>query len=137
MELYKNGHSLSEISKLTGKAKSAIRDSLIKSGIEFRQKSYPSIDLSKSNGKTNIQPPYGFCYFQGQLVPDQKEYGHLMLIYNLWKQEANPNRIAEVLNEKKVMSRFSRAWNRNSVVNILNRFKENKIILKGGKLELR
>jgi hypothetical protein len=60
-----------------------------------------------------------------------------MLIYQLWKLGTNPNRIADPLTEKKIQPRLAKLWNRNTVINILNRFENNQIILKGGQLELR
>lgn len=137
-ELYKNGYSLRDISKSTGRAKSVIQRSLVSMGIELRPNvSTPFFKQKKETGKSNTQPPYGFCYFQGKVVPDQKEYENLMLIYELWKLETNPNRIADTLTEKKIQPRLAKSWNRNSVINILNRFENKQIILKGGHLELR
>lgn len=60
-----------------------------------------------------------------------------MLIYQLWKSGTNPNRLADTLTEKKIQPRLAKSWNRNSVINILNRFENKQIILKGGQLELR
>ena len=137
-DLYKNGLSLSDITKQTSKSKSVIRASLLRDGIELRGNvAPPAVILKSLSGKSNTQPPYGFCYFQGKVVPNQKEYENLMLIYQLWKLETNPNRIADTLTEKKIQPRLAKSWNRNSVINILNRFKYKQIILKGGHLELR
>lgn len=137
-ELYKNGLSLGDIAKQTGKSKSVIRASLLRDGIELRGNVAPPAAILKSlSGKSNTQPPYGFCYFQGKVVPDQKEYENLMLIYQLWKSRTNPNRIADTLTEKNIQPRLAKSWNRNSVINILNRFANKQIILKGGHLELR
>lgn len=97
----------------------------------------PPATTWRSVGKRNIRPPYGFCYFQGKVVPDQREFPHLLLIHRLWKDRVNPNAIAEHLNAKKIAPRKASAWNRNSVVNILVRFKSKKIILKGDQYELR
>lgn len=49
----------------------------------------------------------------------------------------NPNAIANQLNAKKIPPRKAKAWNRNSVVNILERFKSQTIIIKGDTYELR
>ncbi len=137
-ELYRKGLSLSDISKQTGKSKSVIRENLARAGIELRSNvAIPISKMKTKEGKTNAQPPYGFCYFQGQIVPDQKEYENLMLIYQLWKTNTNPNRISDLLNEKKIVPRTAKFWNRNSIVNIITRFKQKQIIFKGGQLELR
>jgi hypothetical protein len=65
------------------------------------------LDEMKRTAQTNIRSPYGFCYFQGQITPDQKEYGNLLLLYKLWKSNTNPNRILELLNEKKISPRIA------------------------------
>ncbi len=93
--------------------------------------------MKAEGGKTNIRPPYGFCYFQGQVLPDQNEYENLILICRLWKADTNPNRISDLLNKKKAAPRIAKFWNRNSVVNILTRFEQKQIVLEGGELELR
>lgn len=137
-QLYNKGLSLKDISKQTGKAKSVIRESLIRAGVELRGNvAVPISKMRAEGGKTNIRPPYGFCYFQGQIVPDQKEYENLMLIYQLWKANTNPNRISDLFNEKKIEPRIAKFWNRNSIVNILARFEQKQIVLEGGQLELR
>ena len=137
-ELYRKGLSLREIGKQTGKAKSVVRRRLITSGIKLRSHiAAPFSSKKKVPGKTNIRPPYGFCYFQGLIVPDQKEYGNLLLLYKLWKSNTNPNRISELLNEKKIPPRIAKCWNRNSVINIITRFENKLIVSKGDQLELR
>ncbi len=137
-QLYNKGLSLADISKQTGKAKSVIRDNLVKAGVELRDKvAVPISKMKAEKGKTSIRPPYGFCYFQGNIVPDPKEYENLMLIYRLWKLNTNPNRISDTLNAKKIRPRAAKLWNRNCIVNILTRFEQKQIVLKGGQLELR
>jgi hypothetical protein len=117
---------------------SSIREILTRSGIELRSKSSePFARARRESGKGNILPYFGFCYFQGKVVPDQREHGHLHTIYNLWKTGLNPNAITDQLNAKKIPPRSASAWNRNSVVNILKRFETGVISLKGGHLELR
>jgi hypothetical protein len=91
----------------------------------------------REGGKRNIRPYFGFRYFQGAIVADQNEFEHLLFIHRLWKQGLNPNAIANKLNDKKVSARSASSWNRNSVVLILNRFEEKKIVIKGAKYELR
>lgn len=137
-ELYRKGHSLSDISRLTGKAKSTIQANLIKAGVELRpNRSVPAIASWKNRGKNNVRPPYGFCYFQGKVIADPKEYENLLVIHQLWKDGVNPNAIADQLNAKKIKPRKAAAWNRNSIVNILHRFKSQNIVIQGGNYELR
>ncbi|MBL7557891.1 MAG: hypothetical protein JNM24_18830 [Bdellovibrionaceae bacterium] len=137
-ELYLKGLSLREIEQQTGAAKSVIRRRLLTNGVKLRSHiAVPFSSKKKVIGKSNIRPPYGFCYFQGQIVLDQKEYRNLLLIYKLWKSNANPNRISELLNEKNIPPRIAKFWNRNSVISILTRFENKQIVSKGGQLELR
>lgn len=133
---YRSGLSLTDISKQTGKAVNTIRDILIRAGVELRPNvSAPVSSTWRESWKRNILPYYGFCYFQGRVVKDPREYENLLLIYHLWKSGANPNSIATHLNSKKVPARRASSWNRNSVVNILKRFEDGTIYQKGGELE--
>jgi hypothetical protein len=136
--LYGQGLSISDISRQTGKAKTTVQGILTRAGIELRpNRSAPVTSTWRSLGKRNIRPPYGFCYFQGKVVPDQREYENLLLIHRLWKEGVNPNAIADRLNEKKVPPRSAATWSRNSVVNIIERFKSKTIVIKGDAYELR
>lgn len=138
VQLYQKGLSLREIAKQTGKAKSTVRDALLKAGIELRPKTAPPVHSSwRGSGRRGVRPYYGFCYFQGRVVPDPREYDNLVLIHRLWRSGANPNRIAATLNAKKVPARSAAAWNRNSVVLILKRFEQSIISIKGDHYELR
>lgn len=111
---------------------------LKKAGVELRSnKAAPVTSTWCAPGKQVVRPPYGFCYFQGRVVPDQREYENLQLLHRLWKEGVNPNAIANQLNAKKIPPRKAKAWNRNSVVNILERFKSQTIIIKGDTYELR
>lgn len=136
-EMYNSGLSLRDIAKKTGYSKSAIRHKLGLMGVRLRPR-LPKKYSSKSifSRKTNITPYYGFCYFQGKMVKNPAEYDGLKLIYDLWIKDTNPNRIAEILNQKKIKPRIAKQWNRNSVISSITRFKDKKILLKGGELEL-
>ncbi len=138
VELYRQGLSLTDIAKQTGKAKTSIRSHLLRAGIDLRSRvSVPVQTVIKEPGKRNIRPYFGFCYFQGKIVADPREYDHLLLINSLWKSGLNPNAIANRLNEKKIPARSATIWNRNSVVNILERFENGLIVSRGGQLELK
>lgn len=139
VDLYTNGLSLSDIAKQTGKPKTTIRSLLVKAGVRIRSSvPAPFSSAIRDSAKTNAAPYFGFCFFQGQVIPDPKEFVILQLIHELWKSGANPNRIADRLNEKKIRPRCAQKWNRNSIVKIINRFENKSVILKsGGKYELR
>ncbi len=137
VELYKKGLSLSEVAKQTGKCKTMVRSHLLKAGIDLRPKEPTPVHESwREPGKQRIRPYYGFCYFQGKVVPDPREYDNLLVIHRLWRSGTNPNRIADTLNKKKVPGRNSAGWNRNSVVLILKRFEQRIISIKGDQYEL-
>lgn len=139
VELYENGMSLRDIARVTGKAKNTVRDALQRTEVELRPKvTLSTVEAKGARHKSNVRPFYGFCYFQGSVVPDQREFENLILVHRLWKSGANPNRIAETLNSRKVPARSAKVWNRNTVVNIITRF-ENKtvVIKKDGSYELR
>lgn len=139
VDLYSNGLSLSDIAKQTGKPKTTIRSALVKAGVRIRSSvPAPFSSAIRDSAKTNAAPYFGFCFFQGQVIPDPKEFVNLQLIHELWKSGINPNRIAEKLNAKKIRPRCAQKWNRNSIIKIINRFENKSVILKsGGKYELR
>lgn len=136
-DLYAKGLSLSDIAKQTGAAKTTIRSTLIRNGVELRENLAAPISIAiKTVGKGNAQPYFGFCYFQGTLVPNPKEYDTLLLIYNHWKLKLNPNSISSQLNEKKLSPRTASEWNRNSIVKIIERFENGMIRFEKGQLHL-
>ena len=138
VQLYKNGLSTTDIAKQVGKATSTINSILKKAKIEMRPNRLASFETTrKLVGKRAVRPPYGFCYFQGAVVPDQNEYAHLLLIYNLWKQEVTARNIAKHLNSKNIPPRIASKWSRDSVLLILKRFDSGLIVHKGGQLEIR
>ena len=67
-------------------------------------------------------PAIRILLLSGGIVPDSREHGKPLLIRKLLKSESNPNRIANIPDEKKIKPRIASGWNRNSVVNILARF---------------
>ena len=138
VQLYKNGLSTTDIAKQVGKATSTINSILKKAKIEMRPNRLASFETTrKLVGKRAVRPPYGFCYFQGQIVPDQREYENLLLIYNLWVEGSDAGSIKKHLNDKKIPPRSAQQWSRDSIKLILKRFQEKLIIYQGGKLELR
>ena len=139
VDLYNNGLSFSDIAKQTGKPKTTIRSALVRAGVRIRSSiPAPFSSAIRDSAKTNAATYFGFCFFQGQVIPDPKEFVNLQLIHELWKNGTNPNRIADRLNEKKIPPRCAQKWNRNSIVKIINRFENKSVVLKnGGKYELR
>lgn len=136
--LYRQGLSLREIASQTGIAKTTIRKELIHGGVPLRTLTDGKKgSLWRKSGKVCMKPPYGFCYFEGQLTKHPKEYTVLKMIYERWKSGQNANSIADTLNGKKIPSPMNKRWSWNSVINIIDRFKKGTVALKEGTFELK
>ena len=72
----------------------------------------------------NARPPYGFSFFQGEIIKDPKEYPVLQLIQNLWKQGMSIISIMLKLNERGSKSRMNKAWSYNVIKSIIKRSKD-------------
>ena len=107
-------------------------------GVCLRE-SHPTASVTrwKAKGKQAAAPPYGFCYFQAEIVPHPKEYDTLLLIDKLWQNGINSNAISTELNRRRIPSRMAKQWSWNAVKNIVDRLEKKQIILSGGKYELR
>jgi hypothetical protein len=136
--LYRQGHSLREIAAQTGISKTKIRKELIRGGVSLRPtRSSLGGQNWRRAGKQAVKPPYGFCYFQGRVTKHPKEYPVLSLIHSRWKTGHSLNSIAKWLNGKRIPSPMNKKWSWNSVDNIVKRFKNKTIVLKGAEHELR
>jgi hypothetical protein len=136
--LYKKGLSLRDISARLEIPKTVVRSELLRTGISLRASSKDlNSNPKRPKGKLATKPPYGFCYFEGEITKHPKEYPVLQSIHKQWKLGVNANSIAEKLNEKRIPSPMNKEWSWNSVKNIIDRFNAKKIIQSGdGKLEL-
>ena len=136
--LYNKGLSLADIARQTGRAKSTVRKALMKAGIELRPKvMLPTTKAVRKKCK-GARPYFGFCFFQGQISPDPREYQILLRIHSLWKAGSTPSSIANDLNVKKLPSRSGSIWHRWAVTRIMDRFTNGTITIKeGNKYELR
>jgi hypothetical protein len=88
-------------------------------------------------GKTQARPPYGFCFLDGEITKDTREYPVLLLIHSRWKSGQNANAITNRLSDRRIKSRLGKEWSWRAVRNIVQRFEQKKIILNGGTYELR
>jgi hypothetical protein len=132
--LYEEGWSLRDIQAHTGLAKTTIRKALLENGVSLRENKTTSHLKSKSSvGKRAALPPYGFCYFQGKVVPHPKEHDVLLQIYRHWKEGDNANVIFKILNGKRIPSRMAKEWSWNAVQNILDRLNKKQIVVIGGR----
>lgn len=138
-EKYKSGSSLGQIAKLLGYSKCKIRSELRKAKVIIRSSITQETNQRSINSfKQNALPYYGFCYFEGQISKDPKEFPVLMKIHMMWSQGRNAHDITKALNQEKILSRKGKSWSWAAVKNILNRFNEKKIILtKDGNYEFR
>ncbi|MBP9709264.1 MAG: hypothetical protein KBD78_16640 [Oligoflexales bacterium] len=138
-EKYKSGCSLGQIAKLLGCSKCKVRSALRKAEVIIR----PSVtqetnQRSLTSFKQNALPYYGFCYFEGLISKDPKEFPVLLKIHLMWSQGRNAHDVTKALNHAKILSRKGKSWSWAAVKNILNRFDDKKIILtKDGKYEFR
>jgi len=136
---YKEGMSLGDISKLLGFSKNKIRNILLKQGIVLRSVSTQVNRKCKiKSGKLAAWPYFGFCYFQGKIIKEPKEYPTLQLIYRFWNEGKTNYEITLNLNKAKILTRTGKSWSWSTIKYIVSRF-ENEIIVpsKGGQLELR
>ncbi len=122
IQMWQSGLSLSEISRQTGRSRDMVRRALKRHEFETNPKS-DEFDPTvwRKRRRSSSHPPYGFCYFQGNLVENPKEQEVLLLIIKLSKEGMNPNMIASHLKAKRLRPRRADSWNRNSIILILNR----------------
>ena len=136
--LYKKGLSLRDIEKRCGYSKTKVRDVLISAQIPLRKLAGETRRaVQGTRAKKNAKPPYGFCYFEGQVVVHPKEYPNLLAIIGRWKAHHSLNSIATWLNVKRVPSPMGKSWSWNSISNIIQRIKTGHLIEKAGHYELR
>lgn len=128
-----------DIADLFGCSKGKIRNHLTKSGHEPRDFSAKAARNARlKRGKTNARPYFGFCYLEGEIVKDPREFPTLQLIHRYWRQGKSAHYIRIELDQAKSRSRLSKAWSWIAIQNILERFENKNIVLsKGGKYELR
>lgn len=124
--------SLRDIAKELNISKTKVRSNLLKAGVELRPKDPTPAQVSGWRiRKTKSPPPFGYCYFQGDLVKNPVEYDVLLKIHRQWKEGRDANEIARYLNAKKLKPRKAKAWHNKAVKKILARFESKKIVIKG------
>lgn len=114
--LYEKGLSITDIAEQTGVKRYSIWKAL-----KIHRKSLRSQDpvpferRRHGRGKMKARPPFGFCYFQGEVIKDPKEYPTLILIQNLWKQGTSISSIVRHLDGKRFASRMGKPWSYNVI----------------------
>ena len=122
--LYQKGLSITDIANQTGLKRTSIWSSLQAHKKELRpQTPVPFDRWRKRTGKVNARPPYGFSFFQGEIIKDPKEYPILQLIQNLWKQGMSIGSIMLKLDERGSKSRMNKPWSYNVIKSIIKRSK--------------
>ena len=136
--LYRKGWSLRDIAREFGCSKNKVRSELQKAGQEIREGTIQATHNRKTAGKQAALPYFGFCYFEGRIVPDPREFPTLKRIHRLWKNRRTIHQITQELNRSKILSRKGRPWSWAAVQNIVRRFEDKKLVLlKGGNFEFR
>ncbi len=126
--LYSEGLSISDIADQTGLKRHSIWKSLRTQKTKLRpQASVPFERWRKGRGKTKARPPYGYCYFQGEVIKDPMEYPVLQLIHNLWKQGRTISSIIDKLAERGIKSRMNKPWSYNVIKATIKRFGEGSV----------
>jgi len=124
--LYEKGLSISDISDQTGYGRTTIWKSLKEKVGDLRPQSPVAFERWRQRrGKMRARPPYGFCYFQGEVIKDPKEYPTLQLILNLRKQGMALGGIQRTLEKKKLKSRTGKPWSYNVIKAAVSRSYKN------------
>ncbi len=139
LELYKKGCSLGDIAEQFSCSKNKVRSCLLRNGIELRER----VTLDKPGrflkpGKHSARPYYGFCYFEGSIVKDPREFPVLQKIHRLWSRGKTIHQINLEMNRAKTPARTAKNWSWAAIKNIVSRFESENVNLQtGGKYELR
>lgn len=124
--LYESGHSISQIARKFGKAKSTIKNSLEVHGVVLRPAIGSKIYLRQGqNKRTSSNPPFGFLLLRNEFTPHPKEIETLREIITLSEQGRGPLQIAKRLNELALPTRSKKPWAHSVVAGIIKRFKAN------------
>ncbi|MGZ3747598.1 MAG: recombinase family protein [Pseudobdellovibrionaceae bacterium] len=130
---YQKGQSIADIAKLLGRSKCFVSLRLERSGIEPREKLSQATHVRRSKrGKQGARPYYGFCYLEGVIVKDPREFPILVIIHERWLSKKSTHEIVKELNRKRIPSRTGKEWSWAAIQNILNRFKEGNLKLSNG-----
>lgn len=126
--LYRQGMSVTDIAAETGLSRGSIWDSLRGHKQALRpQGSVPFERWRQGRGKTGARPPYGYSFFQGEIIKDPVEYPTLQLIQNLWKQGVSISSIVRQLEAKGIKSRMKKPWRYNVIKATIRRLHDGSV----------
>ena len=122
--LYDQGHSIEDVARLLGLSFSTVRRQLVKLRVTFRpNKSVSFIRNQRQTFKSGAPAPYGYCYLDGSLQKDAREYPVLQIIEKQRQIGRTPTEIARYLHNRKFKTRHGKVWNQALVFNVLQRLK--------------
>ena len=108
---YQKGQSIADIAKVLGRSKSFVKLRLERAGIEPREKLSQAPHVRRiKRGKQGARPYYGFCYLEGEIVKDPREFPTLVLIHERWASKKTIHEIVKELNRKAIPSRKGKSW---------------------------
>jgi hypothetical protein len=124
---------------MIGCSKSKVRSALRRCGIKPRESTAQATnERPLKSGKQGVLPYYGFCYFEGQIIKDPREFPTLQIIHRGWSRGESIHQINLQLNHAGVLSRKGKTWSWAAIQNTVARFENKQFILsKGGKYEFR
>lgn len=121
---YEQGHSIEDVGRLLGLSFSTVRRQLLKQRVTLRSnKSVIFIGNQRQTFKSGAPPPYGYCYLDGALQKDAREYPVLQIIDKQRQIGRTPTEIARYLADRKFKTRHGKLWNQALVFNIVQRLK--------------
>jgi hypothetical protein len=124
--LYEQGHSLKEIAAQTNIPFGSVRRQLLKQDVTLRpNKSVSFKNNLRQSFKSSTQPPFGYCYLEGRLQKDPREFSTFQIIEKQTALGRTPTEIAKYLNGKKLKTRKGVDWKQAHVFNIVQRIKNN------------
>lgn len=123
--IYLKGNSIATISELTGYPASTIHKCLKSGGLTLRASTKGNFkEKSRQHFKKFGPPPYGYCYLDGLLTKDPKEYAILQIIRQQWTLKKSLVDIANYLNGKKIKTRSQKIWRPPIILKIIKRLEE-------------
>ena len=123
-DLYEQGHSIKEIAAQFNLAYSSVHRQLVRQQVTFRaNKSVSFLENQRQTFKNSAPPAYGYCYLEGHLQKDPREYPILQIIEKQRQTGRTPTEIARYLDGKKLKTRHGKSWRQAHVFNIIQRLK--------------